>query len=137
MPEGVGYSGSNVIAGAGLELNYIGTHCYAFSGGFGANTSEQTLFEFTTGKEYIIGTLTINGGTELATAGNGTISAYQLSLNGVIVAVLKTETATEDQPTTVMNELLIPPYTNVKLIMDSASNDSGSLNTAIIVGKLY
>ena len=26
MPEGVGYSGSNVIAGTGLDLNYIGNY---------------------------------------------------------------------------------------------------------------
>jgi len=56
MPEGVGYSGSNVVAGVGKSLNYVGEFAFAYSGFVTspASTDTFTLLEFTTGSGLII-----------------------------------------------------------------------------------
>ena len=54
MPEGIPYSSTNVIAGVGKDLNYIGDRVYAYSGYVSFSNSEKTLLEFTTGSEYIV-----------------------------------------------------------------------------------
>ena len=51
MPEGVGYSSSNVTAGTGLSLNYVWRDVYAYSGSIDAtdSTTPITMLKFTTG----------------------------------------------------------------------------------------
>ena len=49
MPEGVGYSGSNIVAGAGKTLNHVGNYVWAFSGILSGNPVD--VLDFRTGKE--------------------------------------------------------------------------------------
>jgi len=129
MPEGVGYSSSNVVASAGLELNYIGNHCYAYSGqvvtGGGA---EATLLSFTTGAETIVGTLAF---TENERASNNIeLKAF---LNGV--RIIDSEYDASPQETRHVFPLLFPPYTVVSILFSAGgTNITG---TAWFVGKTY
>jgi len=138
MPEGIPYASSNVVAGAGLELNYIGRHCYAYSGGIGASTSEITYLSFTSGNFYTVAELTINGHLEFGN-GQGTLDAWKLRMNGVIIGVYKTETTltTADLVGSVVVPLLIPPYTQIIVSCDSDDTNNDKLGSCSIIGKLY
>jgi len=52
MPEGVGYGPQNT-ASVGKALNYIGNHCYSFSGAVSVDQTETTLSDFDTGASYL------------------------------------------------------------------------------------
>ena len=130
-------SGGANPAGVGSSINYIEEHAYAFSGGFSASTSSQTMLDFSTGTSYIVGTITCNGGTEIGTPGNGNVSSWNLTFDDQSVAVLLTETETEDMPATNQIKILIPPFTRVELKMLSSADDANSLHTALITGRVY
>jgi len=136
MPEGIPYSGSNVVAGAGLELNYVGSHCYAYSGVLAVSTSVQTHLEFTSGKDYILGKMYCNGAVDLGNVARGQESAFQIKVNGVIIAQLKTSSETDDNNPTIWNELLIPPFTNVQVTVISDAANFGETST-VFTGKVY
>jgi len=137
MPEGVGYSGSNVVAGAGLELNYIGRHCYAYSGGKGSIDASVTYLEFTSGNFMAMTELTVNGAVEFSGPTTGLTTAWKLEMNGIVIGVYKTETNEEDMPSTLVIPLLIPPYTAIKVTALVSSTNSDFLNSCSIIGKLY
>jgi len=129
MPEGVGYSSSNVIAGAGLELNYIGNHCYAYSGQVVATGGgEGTLLSFTTGAETIVGELCF---TENERGSNS------IELKGFIngIRVIDSEYDASPMETRHVFPLLFPPYTVVLLIF--AAGGTNINGTAWFVGKTY
>jgi hypothetical protein len=136
MPEGISYTSQNV-ASVGKELNYIGNHAYAYSGAQTSASSEQTLLEFQSGSNTVVGRITCTGGIPNNGEGvaSGVISAFTLTLNGIEITRMKTETLQEDSPTFTEYPILIPPYTSVKLIV--ISNGTVGKTSAIIVGKVY
>ena len=50
---------------------------------------------------------------------------------------MKVDSAEEDHPVTVFNDLLIPPYTEVAVNVDSATTNSGRFSTLVMVGRIY
>jgi len=137
MPEGVNYSSSNVIAGAGLELNYIGNHCYAYSGTYPANITAATALEFTTGNQYIIGEIQLNAAINPTAPDNGSSTLALITFNGITVSIIKAEAANNDIPTYATQKVLIPPYTNVKIVVDGNDNQAAQFATITFSGKLY
>jgi len=138
MPEGVDYASSNVIAGTGLELNYVQDRVYAYSGTFPAATSDQTMLEFMTGSKTIKGLFECMGTFNPNASGNigdGKNTAFQIYLNGVVVSSIKIGSIGESMPTKERQEIIIPPYTNVKLTVLSSGASGTELSTATFVGK--
>jgi hypothetical protein len=139
MPEGVGY-GPQDTASTGLSLNYIGNHCYAYSGPFDASDSVQTLLDFTTGSGYIVATLTMTATIRMVSGelGSGYLRGWQLDLNGQTAGLYKADSASSgDNLPTVETEILIPPFTNVVLTcVDSAATVNWK-GTANITGRVY
>jgi hypothetical protein len=137
MPEGIPYASSNVVAGAGLELNYVGNHAYAYSGTAQATTAEQTLLQFTSGSSTFVGRITCAGAVPNNGSGvaSGAVSAFTLTFNGVEITRMKTETLQEDSPTFTEYPILIPPYTAVKLVV--LSNATAGATSAMLVGKVH
>jgi len=138
---GVGGAGNPVggsFTGPAEALEIIGNHCYAYSGGIGATTSELTYLSFTSGNFYTVAELTVNGHLEFSN-GQGTFDAWKLQMNGVIIGVYKTETTltTADLVGTVIIPLLIPPYTEI--IVSCLTNDANTdkLGSCSIVGRIY
>jgi len=129
-------AGSNP-SGTGSVLNYIGDHVYAYSGTFPATTISQITLEFTTGSAYIVGQMVTNGGIQFGTASGGLITAFQISLNGEVVAITQIDTAADHSPGPPTIPLVLAPYTNVKVEVDS--NDSGAtvLSTTMFTGRIY
>ena len=137
MPEGIPYSSSNVVASAGLDLNYIGKHVYAYSGTFEAKTAAQTVIDTTSGNDYIVGEFQLNacvGSTDPAT---GTPTLAQILFNGIIIGIIKAEAISEDTPSSERQKVIIPPYTKIEVIVDSDDNQSARLGTIGFVGRVY
>jgi hypothetical protein len=88
MPEGIPYASTNVVAGAGLELNYVGNHVFAFSGGIItlAGNADATMLDMVTGSEYIVGDFVFFAAVDPNLTG-GVKTKFKLTLNGVKVAL--------------------------------------------------
>jgi len=131
MPEGVGYSGSNVVAGAGLELNYVGNHAYAYSGIVAissGSSADHTMLNFTTGAHVIRGFIS------WFSEATGTSDEFvAVKLNGVTTVLSRYSHAyhaSADQPL----EIIIPPYTNVECLF---GNDAGTNATLQLTGRVF
>jgi len=134
MPEGVGYGPQNT-ASAGLSLNIIGDHCYAYAGSTGATASEVTRLKFTSGSYYIVGEFTFNGASSATSDGN--ITAFTLTLNGINVSAVKLDTSTEDMPSSIVNPIIIPPYTEVEVLVESDGASASRLTSTLLTGRIY
>ena len=137
MPEGVGYASSNVVAGTGLELNYVGNHVFAFSGQFGESTSAQTALEFQTGNEVITGILQFNcfvGQTDPSAGSRGTCT---VSINGIETFIIKADGLSETTPSSETQALTLPPYTTLTATLDSTGTTSTNKGSVIFTGRIY
>ena len=124
-------------AGTGGGLNYIGNHCYAFSGAFEATTSAQTMLQFTTANAYAVAKLTVSGAIDSATAGNGLSTVFVVSVNSEEVLRIKVDTDQEDSPTLEVVPLLLEPYSKIEVTSISNGDVSSRKTTAAIVGRVY
>ena len=133
MPEGVGYSGSNVVAGAGLGLNYVGNHVYAYSGEVSVNNTETSLLLFTTGNETIVGRM-----RPCYLASGGDDYEFRIKFNDILIAYTKTKSEADILAQKYF-EIIIPPYTQVEVTGKNSEGGSGDfLNIgALITGRLY
>ena len=120
MPEGVGYSGSNVVAAAGLELNYVGNRVYAASGlivDTGTGGPNTTLLNFVTGANAIVATLDFNDDST-----GGSDIYFRMTYNGV--GVIDAKGGQEFLPW--KYDIFIPPYTNVEVLWGCQSSFTGN-----------
>ena len=136
MPEGVGYSGSNVVAGAGLELNYVGDYCYAYSGAVQVASTNVAQLDFQTGKGIIQGHISCMGSVDDSNPALGSSTAFTISFNGVIVFKVKCDTENEDMPSVQTIPVVIPPYTGVTVEADNNNADAGLRTGASLTGRV-
>ena len=125
--------------GGGLGLSIYGDRCAAYSGTITTANSSKTALEYTTGKGYIIGSYEFMGGVNY-NAGNlndGVIDAFQVSFNGIVIAIIKVDMIQEDMPTKETLEVLIPPLTNVKVEALGSANAVSELITVTFTGRVY
>jgi len=119
-------------------LSIIGSHCYAYSGNEASSTTETVVLEFNSGNDYIVGAFTFSGGAKLTTAvGLGNTSVWRITLNGNIIALVKTETTTEDMPSAEIYNIVLPPLTHVIIGLISDQNDGAIFNSASLTGRVY
>ena len=131
MPEGIPYSSSNVVAGTGLDLNYVGNHCYAYSGVLEPGAGPTTVLSFTTGNSYIVGIFEMNSDFK---GGGGNDYSVTLKLNGITI-VYEQDIANNWLAGDNQYPVIIPPYTKVEgLLSDGGANKDMNLN---FTGKLY
>jgi len=135
MPEGIPYASSNVIAGAGLDLNYVEDRVFAYSGLKAATTSLKTYLSFQTGDKTIVGLLQGNAPIDDDTPIIGTTSAIEISLNGVKVGLLKIDGDAEPASGTNRMVLVLPPYTTVLVTMIDNQNQSDRYGSVSFTGK--
>jgi len=122
MPEGVGY-GSQYTASTGKELNYIGKHAYAYSGELTlTNSTDITMLDFVSSGD----PLKAHFGfvmNLIATSANDI--QIKILLNGLVVFNLY-ETAAIDRGGNAGifpdPKMIIPPFTNLKVIMRNDEN---------------
>jgi len=135
MPEGIPYAGTNVVAGAGLDLNYVGDRVYAYSGMYQITSSDVKHLEFKTGKQLIIAEFTGIAGALPNTLSSGAVSLFKININGITIATIKTDSDTEDMPTYATVPLVIPPYTTVEVNVESSAATADMKTSCLITGK--
>ncbi len=126
-------------SGTGTSLNYIGNHVYAYSGTFPSLNSATTMLEFTTGSEYIKGELVCNSAIDFSTGNvdSGVITAFQVTINGQVASLMKTDSGAEDMPSSTTQELILAPFTTVKVERIASGGNATFLNTATFTGRIY
>jgi len=131
MPEGKGY-GPQSTASTGLELNVIGSHCYAASG---AKTDAATggpntvLFNFTTGSYYVVGIIDFANNM----AANN-LTFLELTFNGVPVMAFSNDSESHFAEQPVKLDIIIPPFTVVGLKWGA---NSSTIGYAFLAGKIH
>jgi len=133
MPEGIPYASTNVVAGAGLELNYVGKHVYAYSGEITFQNAGTDALVFTTGNNpMVLNMMVMTNDTDADDF------VYNLTLNEVSIAKARF-TAIGMSSLTLPIQLLnivVPPYTNVKLNFKNQTDDTAHTAYGILTGKV-
>ena len=124
------------VVQVGLGIRYIGQHAYAYSGSIAAATAEQTALEFTTGSGYIFADIQCNAYLQYANVTQRQ-GGYKVSFNGIIVALITAPTSNAYSPSTVSQELIIPPFTEVLIETLSTADDADNFATINLVGRVY
>jgi len=129
MPEGVGYASSNVIAGAGLDLNYVGDRVYGYSGLITCtNGGDGTQLSTMSGSKTIVGQYQFN--VDIVDMDSGKELGFTIKFNGVEVVNAVTYTNAAVANPNVMNQpipLVIPPYTQIDIIC--STDDTSAVRT--------
>jgi len=138
MIEAEGIPPSASIASVGPSGRYIGQHFYAFSGSFEAKNAEQTVFDFTSGSGYIFAKIELYGAANFNSPGDGTQTTAEVTFNGQVINVMKA--ATEGGAHGFGDakcKVIIPPYTQVVVKVDSNQDITTELCHVIITGRVY
>ena len=124
---------SDLFAGAGLGLQYVGKdHCYAYSGLVGVDNNETTLLEFTTGSGLITGNIQCNLLTDTADD-----QSYKIYINDIAIMGYITLGAQQSTDSNNVMQILIPPFSKVKVTAINATDTSSNNNAASLVGRVY
>ena len=113
----------DTVSGNALQFTNDNKHCYAFSGNIEAKTASQTALSFVTYSEYLVGEFTFNGFIQVD---NVSIrqGAITIKLNDVIVANQITGDANEDMSGSIIQKIIIPPFSRVICEVIASSGDS-------------
>jgi len=141
MPEGVGY-GPQYTASTGLTLNYIGKFVYALSSSVLSNTAyaaQTTMLEFTTGANVIDAKFIFSGfcGVDGGSASAGTRGIMTIKFNSEVVMQVMSDTDAGNMMTTIIPQMIIPPYTNVEVLCTSALDSVDYYAQAAISGNIH
>ena len=131
MPEGIPYSTQNV-ASAGKELNYLGQHCYAYSGEVSGANTELNLLDFVSGKDYITGEVQIG-----SNAGENEDYVFKIYFNDVVVFSTLFGNQGHQNIGTWPIPLIIPPLTGVKISLDNIADTDSRTWTVGLTGELH
>jgi len=113
-----------------------GKNCYAYSGTFQSVDGSQTLLLFQSKEKAIKGKFTFNGPVRFAGATAGGIAVYQITFNGVVVALGKADTAAADYLYQGTQDLIIPPLTTVQFSARCDEDTAIELITATFSGHI-
>ena len=135
---GAGNTAGSNPTGISQSLNYIGNHCYAYSGLIQVGTSLTTCLEFTTGNSYAVANLSLFGGARHDGGTNtGCNTVFEIYLDGTRNLLVKVESINEDMPAMEVVPILIPPYTNFKVAFITDVSNDGIFNSVAIQGEVY
>ena len=130
--------GSNAIfTGPQKGLSIVGEHCYAYSGEIGSNPSAITALEFTTGKGYTIFEAYFTGPLKFSDPNTGREANWQVSLNGIVVANIHTDTTEADITAQGELKFLVPPLTQVKIEVDANDTEANYTSCVVLTGRIY
>jgi len=134
MPEGIPYASSNVVAGAGLDLNYIGNLVFGYSGIVVVQSAPISLLEAQTGS----GTIECKVGifTPLSSSNNAEIV---VKLNDISIVAFEVLNTTQGDYLTGFApiDLIIPPYTQLKITAVNTASSAEMQWCASLVGKVH
>ena len=137
MAEAEGIPPTASVASVGLGINYIGQHCYGFSGEIGCSTSSITAFDFVSGSGYILFKATFTGPLLYGDPNVGSEANWQISLNDIVIANAHTDTAEGDIIQQPQLTFLVPPFTKVKIEVDCKDIAAAYVSCAVLTGRVY
>ena len=113
------------IASPGLGLRWVGKHCYAYSGTYNIDTTAFTMLEWDSGALAIKGTFYGYGPIKFdsTSLNTGKFGGFQISFNGQVVAIMKSDTSQHDMGQVMQFTAVIPPLTTV-LVEGLSYNDT-------------
>ena len=117
--------------GIGTSINYIGNHAYATSGRVTVGDTAINLCDFTTGSEYIVGTVMFSSGTQ-----SGDDYQYTTIFNGEPVDRFHTSGGVV-APDRVNRQIIIPPYTRVQFTAQNVTDASTDSQLVFFQGEVH
>ena len=142
-PGGAGGAGNPTggsFTGPAEALEIMGDHAYGYSGLIVASTSPSDALSFTTGNYYFFGTLQLNAPADDDSPGAVRAGLANIKLNDTSVAILNCGTDSNDvpaRPNSIAQELVIPPYTNVVVEVESDSDAGDMYLSIVLTGRIY
>jgi len=123
------------IVSTGLGIRYIGKHCYAYGGKRTVANTTITFLDFVSGSGYIFAKFFFGYDTTALNSGNEI--GYEIFFNDLSIMdntslMLHGWALTGTSPP----ELIIPPFTKVKVTMETDDASGIALNASMI-GRVY
>jgi len=119
------------FTGPAFALEYVGNHAYSYGGIIGVTDSETTIAQFSTGNNYVVGTVQITYlelGSEDAT--------YLIYINEqVVMGYRAIETAGVSEPDNTV-PIIVPAYSTCKITATMASAVNRD-HIAAFIGRVY
>jgi len=135
---GVGGAGNPVggsFTGPAEALEIYGDFAAAYSGLFPASTTETVELSFTTGNYLFVGVFQLNGPVDDDAPGSQNKAMAKLSLNGVPVSLIA-NAAGDNGPFSIQQDVIIPAYTEVEVVVVANGNESDRYGSVTITGKI-
>ena len=125
-------TGGSNPAGIGKSLNYIGKHAYAYSGAVNVDQTGSfiTLLQFNTSNQYIVGSV-ILGRNDFTSDDIVLYIEFDDQIVGAFGSTSYTDAADQDI------NLVIPPFTKVRIAARNLSQDVDRECYAMITGEVY
>ena len=138
MISGAGNPVGGSFTGPAEALEIQGNHAYAYSGQFAATTNAQTALQFTSGNYYFVGQFALYGAVDPTSPGGSRSSTSGLlSLNNTNILTLATGEGTKRSAMEATCQILIPPYTKVKVVLETDDNQAAQFMSVSMVGRIY
>jgi len=133
---GAGNTAGGNPSGTGTSLNYIGNHVYGYSGAIALDgtTNDNTYMLFTTGPQYIVGTVQFNNLDE--GAGTDDMVCKIFFDNQIVQSYRVGSSNIYTSPDNTI-PVLIPPFTTVKITIKDLTQASTIENIVSLVGRVY
>ena len=123
--------------GPGKHLSITGDFAAAYSGDWPESTDPRTVIEFTTGNYLFVGVIQLLAPVQATNPVSGATTTGMTTFNGVNVIQQKAQSDPENAPNYSTIQIIIPPYTEVKTVVESTATDAGQLGCVIITGRIY
>jgi len=131
-------SAQPVVTPNALNFTPDNKHAYIFSGFVGAVNTSVTYLDFDTGTYYFVGQFQFNTPLEQDNPTAGIEATCRVDFNGAGVAMLKASSDFNDNADgSVTQDIIIPPFTNVKVLVDCHTTDATRFGTCSFIGKVY
>jgi hypothetical protein len=137
MAKAEGIPPTASVASVGSGINYVADYVYAYSGLYAANTTAVTVISATTGSGVLVGIIQLNGACDDDSPANRTATSLNIFLNDISIAVLATGDQALDAPTSVKQNIIIPPFTKIELILDMGGIVTDNWASALLTGRVY
>ena len=131
-PGGGGPVGTaNSFTGTALTLEVMGNHIYGYSGVQEVDNSEKNLIDYDSGNFYVVGTF--QPSIHLDTSDNMFFKIYigDQEISATLIGSTTSGTPFEE------TELILPPYTNLKISCTNDSSSTGRNVAAVFTGRIY
>jgi len=125
------------VTGPKIIYTSDGLRCYAYSGEFGTSGTSQTTISDTTKDAYILFKAYFTGPVKYSDPNTGREANWQVSLNGIVIGHVHTDTTEADITQQGELEFLVPPLTTLLIEVDGNDTASDYTNCVILTGRVF